>query len=98
MKQFSTILLSVMVGSLALAGCAGNQISAMQARLDQQEQQIRMLSSQLSGVQPAQADTWAQVQSLHQEMSSVRGQIDDFNNATASVGGAIRSCPACQSA
>ncbi len=87
MKQFSTILLSVMVGSLALTGCAGNQMSAMQARLDQQEQQIRMLNSQLSGVQPAQADTWAQVQSLRQEMSSVRGQIDDFNNATASVGG-----------
>ncbi len=87
MKHFSTILLSVMVGSLALTGCAGNQMSAMQARLDQQEQQIRMLNSQLSGVQPAQADTWAQVQSLRQEMSSVRGQIDDFNNATASVGG-----------
>ena len=87
MKQFSTVLLSVMVGSLALTGCAGNQMSAMQARLNQQEQQIRMLNSQLSGVQPAQADTWAQVQSLRQEMSSVRGQIDDFNNATASVGG-----------
>lgn len=59
----------------------------MQMRLNQQEQQIRLLNSQLSGVQPAQADTWAQVQSLRQEMSAVKGQIDDFNNATAAAGG-----------
>ena len=38
-------------------------------------------------MQPAQADTWAQVQSLRQEMSAVKGQIDDFNNATAAAGG-----------
>lgn len=70
-----------------LSGCVNSQMDAMQMRLNQQEQQLRLLSSQLSGVQPAQADTWAQVQSLRQEMSAVKGQIDDFNNATASVGG-----------
>ncbi len=87
MKKFSLILLPAVLGSLTLTGCVNNQMNTMQARLDQQEQQIRILNSQLSGVQPAQADTWAQVQSLRQEMSSVRGQIDDFNNATAAVGG-----------
>lgn len=86
MKKFSLILLPAVLGSLTLTGCVNNQMNAMQARLDQQEQQIRILNSQLSGVQPAQADTWAQVQSLRQEMSSVRGQIDDFNNATAPLG------------
>ena len=75
------------LGSLVLTGCANGQIDAMQMRLNQQEQQIRLLNSQLSGVQPAQADTWAQVQSLRQEMSAVKGQIDDFNNATAAAGG-----------
>ena len=77
----------LLLGSLVLTGCANGQIDAMQMRLNQQEQQIRLLNSQLSGVQPAQADTWAQVQSLRQEMSAVKGQIDDFNNATAAAGG-----------
>lgn len=87
-RPFFVFPACVLGGLLLLGGCANqNQINAMQARLAQQEQQIQQLSSQLSGVQPAQADTWAQVQSLRQEMGSVRGQIDDFNNATASVGG-----------
>ena len=77
----------LLLSSLVLTGCANGQIDAMQMRLNQQEQQIRLLNSQLSGVQPAQADTWAQVQSLRQEMSAVKGQIDDFNNATAAAGG-----------
>ena len=77
----------LLLGSLVLTGCVNSQMDAMQMRLNQQEQQIRLLSSQLSGVQPAQADTWAQVQSLRQEMSAVKGQIDDFNNATAAAGG-----------
>ena len=68
----------LLLGSLVLTGCANGQIDAMQMRLNQQEQQIRLLNSQLSGVQPAQADTWAQVQSLRQEMSAVKGQIDDI--------------------
>ena len=51
----------LLLGSLVLTGCANGQIDAMQMRLNQQEQQIRLLNSQLSGVQPAQADTWAQV-------------------------------------
>lgn len=80
-------IVSLLLGSVALTGCVSSQMDAMQARLNQQEQQIRLLSSQLSGVQPAQADTWAQVQSLRQEMSAVKGQIDDFNNATAAAGG-----------
>ncbi|MEG2139823.1 MAG: tol-pal system protein YbgF, partial [Bilophila sp.] len=81
-------LAPMLMGTLALTGCVNqNQVDSMQARLAQQEQQLQMMNSQLSGVQPAQADTWAQVQSLRQEMGAVRGQIDDFNNATASAGG-----------
>ena len=85
MKKLS--IFPLLLGSLVLTGCANGQIDAMQMRINQQDQQLRLLSSQLSGVQPAQADTWAQVQSLRQEMSAVKGQIDDFNNATTAVGG-----------
>ena len=87
MNKFSLIALPLALGSFALSGCVNSQMDNMQMRLNQQEQQIRMLNSQLSGVQPAQADTWAQVQALRQEMGAVRGQIDDFNNATAPIGG-----------
>ena len=41
----------LLLGSLVLTGCANGQIDAMQMRLNQQEQQIRLLNSQLSGVQ-----------------------------------------------
>lgn len=76
------------VSIFLMSGCVSQQqIDGMQAQLRRQDQQIQQLNAQLSGVQPAQADTWAQVQSLRQEMGSVRGQIDDFNNATGDMGG-----------
>ena len=72
----------------ALSGCAQqNEVATLQNRVNQQDQTIRQLNSQLSGVQPAQADTWAQVQALRQEMATLRGQIDNLNNATSSIGG-----------
>lgn len=87
MKKIS-IAAYVLGGFTLLGGCVSqSQVDAMQARINQQEQEIQQLTAQLSGVQPAQADTWAQVQSLRGEMGSVRGQIDDFNTATAPVGG-----------
>lgn len=89
-KRVLQIFLCVATGgSLALlSGCtSSSQMNAMQQQLARQEQQIQQFSAQLSGVQPAQADTWAQVQQLRQEMGAVKGQIDDFNNASASIGG-----------
>ena len=72
----------------ALTGCAQqNEVATLQNRVNQQEQTIRQLNSQLSGVQPAQADTWAQVQTLRQEMAALKGQIDNLNYATSSIGG-----------
>ena len=72
----------------ALSGCVQQgEFSALQNRVNQQEQIIKQLNSQLSGVQPAQADTWAQVQSLRQEMAALKGQIDNLNYATSSTGG-----------
>ena len=71
-----------------LSGCVQQgDFATLQNRVNQQEQTIRQLNSQLSGVQPAQADTWAQVQSLRQEMATLKGQIDNLNYATSSIGG-----------
>ena len=71
-------------GLLLLSGCASqSDINALQSRIRMQEQQIAMLSN----MQPAQADTWAQVQQLRQEMATVKGEIDNFNNAAAASGG-----------
>ena len=62
--------------TLALAGgCVGNKdYENLQMRVQQQDQQLRQL-------QPAQADSWAQVQALRQEVNQLRGQIDDLQNA-----------------
>ncbi|HIU17248.1 MAG TPA: tol-pal system protein YbgF [Candidatus Avidesulfovibrio excrementigallinarum] len=71
-------------GLLLLSGCASqSDVNALQSRIRMQEQQIAMLSN----MQPAQADTWAQVQQLRQEMAAVKGEIDNFNNAAAASGG-----------
>ncbi|MDD6088986.1 MAG: tol-pal system protein YbgF [Desulfovibrionaceae bacterium] len=88
MSDMKRCLGALLAGSLALGGCVSqSQVDAMQMRINQQDQMIRTLHNQLSGVQPAQADTWAQVQTLRQEMSTVRGEIDNFNHASAPVGG-----------
>lgn len=72
---------------LTLLGCVRQEdVDALNARALRQDQQIQLLTSQLSGVQPAQADTWSQVQSTRQEMATLRGQIDDMQmrlNATS---------------
>ncbi len=71
---------------VALSGCVRQEdVDALNSRVMRQDQQIQMLNSQLSGVQPAQADTWSQVQSTRQEIATLRGQIDDMQmrlNAT----------------
>ncbi len=83
----SYILASFMLFGF-LGGCVSqNQLDALQARILRQEQQIQQMTSQVSGVQPAQADTWQNVQSLRQEISSIKGQLDDLNNATINQGG-----------
>lgn len=82
------IVILFIIGNLFfISGCFNQNTDTLQKQLAQQQEEIRQLKSQLSGVQPAQADTWAQVQNLRQEIASVVGQIDDFNHATSTVGG-----------
>lgn len=85
MKNLRALVLITCV--LLATGCVPSNDQNLQNRVAQQEQSIKQLQAQLAGVQPAQADTWSQVQTLRQEMASLKGSMDDFTNATASVGG-----------
>ncbi len=87
LMRYTYLVVSVAVIAM-LGGCMNQgELATLQNRVNQQEQQIQQMSGQLSGVQPAQADTWSQVQSLRQEMAQLKGQIDNLNYATSSVGG-----------
>lgn len=79
---------------VALSGCVRQEdVDALNARVMRQDQQIQMLNSQLSGVQPAQADTWSQVQSTRQEIATLRGQIDDMQMRLNATGDQSRDLP-----
>jgi tol-pal system protein YbgF len=83
MKNVAVLMLLMFFASLA--GCVAND--NLQARVNQNEQAIRQLNMQVSGVQPAQADTWSQVQTLRQEMAAMKGSMDDLNIASSNMGG-----------
>ncbi len=78
-----SIALCLAVSMISLAACASQ--STVDAIITHVKEQDRKMAS-LSNMQPAQADTWAQVQQLREEMSAVQGQIDNFNHATKAVG------------
>ncbi|MCH5277834.1 MAG: tol-pal system protein YbgF [Desulfovibrionaceae bacterium] len=74
---------------LTLAGCtATSDYDILKAQVTQHEQALQQLNMQLSGVQPAQADTWSQVQSMRQEIASLRGEVDTMSHAFTQAGGA----------
>lgn len=78
-KHFVTTVLLPVCALGALAGCVRQEdYDALNSRVMRQEQQMQQLNMQLSGVQPAQADTWSQVQSMRQELATMRGQLDDL--------------------
>ncbi len=72
-----------------LPGCLPNsETEALRAQVTQHEQVLQRLNSQLSGVQPAQADTWSQVQTLRQEVATLRGEVENLSHAFSQAGGA----------
>lgn len=78
------------LASLVLAGCTGttSDYDVLKAQVTQHEQALQQLNMQLSGVQPAQADTWSQVQSMRQEIASLRGEVDTMSHSFTQAGGA----------
>lgn len=60
-----------------LNGCmntVGNSGMSLEQQVQQQDMQLRQL-------QPAQADAWNQIQALRQEINTLKGQLDDLQNA-----------------
>ena len=62
------------LGFLVLGGCATQGSQNLEQRVQQHDAQLRQL-------QPSQADTWNQMQAMRQELNTLKGQMDDLNNA-----------------
>ncbi|MFI3271656.1 MAG: tol-pal system protein YbgF [Pseudomonadota bacterium] len=69
--HFARKLIVPVCAMTALMGCVKQEdVDRLQQRVAQQE-------AQLANSQPMQADTWSTVQSMQQEINSLRGQLDD---------------------
>ncbi|MBR4741450.1 MAG: tol-pal system protein YbgF [Desulfovibrio sp.] len=66
-----------LLSSSLLTACVAAKDNSLEEQVQQQNMQLRQL-------QPAQADTWNQLQSMREELNQIKGQLDDLKN----VGGA----------
>lgn len=84
--RFPLGFLPVALTLLLACGCVQQQdMDQLKSRVNSQDQRIAQLSNQLSGVQPAQADIWSQVQDMHQDMAYMKGRMEMLeSNAAAS--------------
>ena len=74
-KTLLTNMLLLVSFTALLGACAPkSDVDALQSRMRFQDQQLQQM-------QPAQADTWAQLQSIRQELATLRGQMDDLQSA-----------------
>ncbi len=74
-KNFTRTLLVAGCMLALVTGCTKNdEYAQLQARVQTQDQQLRQL-------QPNMADSWAQVQSLRQEINMLKGQMDEMTRA-----------------
>jgi tol-pal system protein YbgF len=66
----------LMASAAALLGACAQKsdVDALQSRVRFQDQQLQQM-------QPAQADSWAQLQAIRQELAALRGQMDDLQSA-----------------
>ena len=66
----------LLASAVALLGaCAPkSDVEALQSRVRFQDQQLQQM-------QPAQADSWAQLQAIRQELAVLRGQMEDLQSA-----------------
>ena len=84
-------LFLVFVCAALLAGCVstggGNNLSA---RVDRHEQQLQMLMSQVGQVEqvlPGQAEMWAQMQTMRQELNMINGRLEEAQGGAGGMGG-----------
>lgn len=75
MKKFVQISLVMLTIAGTAAGCVNkNDVEILERRVQEQDMQLRQM-------QPAQADSWAQVQALQQEINQLKGQFDELQRA-----------------
>lgn len=76
------LFLSLAALPFMLTSCINqNEINSLNARVTQNEQRMRQLSSQVGNVEqvlPGQAEMWAQMQAMRGELNMVRGQMDEM--------------------
>jgi tol-pal system protein YbgF len=80
--KFRTIIAPLLVMQLLVSCVKQGDIDSLNARLSRNEQQMQQLSSQVGNVEqvlPGQAEMWAQMQAIRQELNQVRGQLDEMN-------------------
>lgn len=85
MKKFYVTGLILSFG--LLGACTSTGGGNIQYQVNQNTNAIRQLQAQVANVQPAQADSWSQIQALRQEMAALRGSLDNLQNSTAHLGG-----------
>ena len=75
-------LIGLIAVSMLLPSCVNQgAIDSLNARVTQNEQRMQHLSSQVGNVEqvlPGQAEMWAQMQAMRQELNLVRGQLDEM--------------------
>lgn len=83
------VLLVLVSSTFLLSSCVASNkdIDAIYSRLSNNEKQIRDINSQLNisadGVVPGQAEMWAQMQAMRQDLNQVMGQMGDWNMQNA---------------
>ena len=81
MRTLRTLyILTLACAALPLGGCMGGSTSSGNGSVSL-EQQVQQQDMQLRQMQPAQADAWNQLQTLRQEVNTLKGQLDDIQNA-----------------
>ncbi len=75
-------LLACLLAAPLLTSCMGSSaIDSLNVRMTQNEQRMQQLSSQVGSVEqvlPGQAEMWAQMQAMRNELNQVRGQLDEM--------------------
>ena len=72
-----TVVLCLLTVPFLVSCVKQGDIESLNARLVRNEQQMQLLSSQVGNVEqvlPGQAEMWAQMQAIRQELNMVRGQ------------------------
>ena len=77
-------MLPAALAAILISACAPKR------DVDELQNRVRFQDQQLQQMQPAQADTWAQLQAIRRELAILRGQMDDQQNKVNKHDAALR--------